>query len=107
MLLCSTAGIVADDDFPGLQMRDLGAHRLKGLVWPEQVFQLVIDGLASEFPSLATPEGAGPATETVTVFFTDLEGMTKLQRRFRRTSFAHSSPSTTSWPRPCSWSSRD
>jgi class 3 adenylate cyclase len=78
LLSRSTAGIVADDDFPGLHMRDLGAHRLKGLVWPEHVFQLVIDGLASEFPSLDTPEGAGPATETATVFFTDLEGLTKL-----------------------------
>lgn len=78
LLSRSTAGIVAGDDFPGLHMRDLGAHRLKGLVWPEQVFQLVIDGLASEFSPLDTPEGAGPAAETATVLFTDLEGLTRL-----------------------------
>ena len=76
LLSRSTAGIVADDDFPELHMRDLGAHRLAGLVWPEQVFQLLIDGLASDFPPLDTPEGAGPATETATVLTTDVEGLT-------------------------------
>jgi class 3 adenylate cyclase len=78
LLSRSTAGIVADDDFPGLHMRDLGAHRLSGLVWPEQVFQLVIDDLLSDFPPLDTPEGAGPATETATVLTTDIEGLTGL-----------------------------
>ena len=78
LLSRSTAGIVADDEFPGLNMRDLGAHRLKGLVWPEEIFELVIDGLAAEFPALDTLEGAGPATETATVLFTDIEGLTRL-----------------------------
>ena len=64
-------------------MRDLGAHRLAGLVWPEQVFQLLIDGLASDFPPLDTPEGAGPATETATVLTTDVEGLTGFATRFR------------------------
>ncbi len=76
LLSRSTAGIVADDDFPGLHMRDLGAHRLKGLVWPEQIFELVIDGLTSDFPPLDTPEGAGAGTETATVLQTDVEQMT-------------------------------
>jgi class 3 adenylate cyclase len=78
LLSRSTAGIVADDPFEGVGLRDLGLHRLKGLVWREQIFQLVIDGLPADFPPLDTLEGAGPATETATVLFTDIEGVTKL-----------------------------
>jgi class 3 adenylate cyclase len=78
LLSRSTAGIVADDSFEGLGLRDLGAHRLKGLIWPEQIFQLVIEGLPMEFPPLETPEGAGPAMETATVLQTDVEGLTGL-----------------------------
>jgi predicted ATPase/class 3 adenylate cyclase len=34
--------------------RDLGAHRLKDLSEPEQVWQLIVDGLTTEFPALRT-----------------------------------------------------
>ena len=37
-------------------VRDLGPHRLKDLSVPERIFQLEIDGLASEFPPLKTLE---------------------------------------------------
>src|SRR4029078_13324429 len=37
-------------------VRDLGAHRLKDLSAPERIYQLVIDGLPSEFPLLKTIE---------------------------------------------------
>jgi class 3 adenylate cyclase len=76
LLSRATAGIVADDPFEGINMRHLGGHRLKGLVWPEEIFELVIDGLASDFPPLDTPEGAGPGTETATVLQTDVERLT-------------------------------
>ena len=42
----------------GVTLRDLGEHRLKDLAHPEWIFQLEIDGLASDFPpldSLETP----------------------------------------------------
>jgi class 3 adenylate cyclase len=78
LLSRSTAGIVADDDFPGLHMRDLGAHRLTGLHWPEQIFQLIIDDLPADHPPLNTPEGAGPAMETATVLTTDVDGLIAL-----------------------------
>jgi predicted ATPase/class 3 adenylate cyclase len=39
-----------------LSLRPLGEHRLKDLAQPEQVFQLTIEGLASDFPSLSTPD---------------------------------------------------
>jgi predicted ATPase/class 3 adenylate cyclase len=35
-------------------LRDLGEHRLKGLVNPERLWQLVVPGLPSEFPPLAS-----------------------------------------------------
>jgi predicted ATPase/class 3 adenylate cyclase len=37
---------------PGVALRDLGAHRLKDLATPEHLYQLDVDGLAVEFPSL-------------------------------------------------------
>ena len=76
LLSRATAGIVADDPFEGINMRHLGGHRLKGLVWPEEIFELVIDGLRSDFPPLDTPEGAGVGTEAATVLQTDIERLT-------------------------------
>jgi class 3 adenylate cyclase len=76
LLSRATAGIIADDLFDGIDMRHLGGHRLKGLVWPEEIFELVIDGLSSDFPPLNTPEGAGPGTETATILMTDIERLT-------------------------------
>jgi predicted ATPase/class 3 adenylate cyclase len=37
-----------------LPLLDLGEHRLKDLLQPEHLFQLLIDGLPSEFPALKT-----------------------------------------------------
>lgn len=40
------------DPRPGVSLRHLGAHRLKDLLQPEHLFQVVIDGLPVEFPPL-------------------------------------------------------
>ena len=40
----------------GLQVRDLGEHRLKDLSRPEHLYQLVIPGLPEEFPPLKSLE---------------------------------------------------
>jgi class 3 adenylate cyclase len=77
LLSRSTAGLVADEDLEGVALLDLGDHRLKGLEHPERIFQLVINGLDSDFPPLETIEGAGLGTETVTVLTTDLAGLTR------------------------------
>jgi predicted ATPase/class 3 adenylate cyclase len=37
---------------PGLRLRDLGPHRLKDLARSERIFQLLIDGLPTDFPPL-------------------------------------------------------
>jgi predicted ATPase/class 3 adenylate cyclase len=49
-----TAGLVRDDPSGGLELLDLGEHRLKDLIRPERVFQVVIPGLCSEFPPLVS-----------------------------------------------------
>src|SRR5207248_41915 len=38
----------------GVSLRDLGAHRLKDLEQPSQLFQLIIASLPTDFPSLKT-----------------------------------------------------
>jgi class 3 adenylate cyclase len=80
LLSRSTAGLVADDELDGVAIRDLGAHRLRDLQGVERIFQLVVDGLAAEFPPLATVEGAGSGTETATIVFGDVQGFTALGR---------------------------
>jgi predicted ATPase/class 3 adenylate cyclase len=42
---------------PGVQLRDLGIHRLKDLTEPEHLFQVVHDGLRSDFPAPRTLDG--------------------------------------------------
>ena len=41
-------------DPPGVQLLDLGDHRLKDLTRPEHIFQLVVPGLPAHFPALRT-----------------------------------------------------
>jgi predicted ATPase/class 3 adenylate cyclase len=48
----ATWALVARALPPGVSLRDLGSHRLKDLPQPERLFQICIDGLASEFPPL-------------------------------------------------------
>ena len=76
LLSRSTAGLIDDEDIPGVGLRDLGAHRLKGLDRPERIFQLLVDDLPSEFPPLNTMEGAGLATEMLVILFGDLGSST-------------------------------
>lgn len=61
-----------DEAVPGLDIRDLGEHRLKDFERPERLFQLVVEGLPSDFPPLRSAALQMPLTGTVTVAFTDL-----------------------------------
>ena len=40
----------------GVSLRDLGEHRLKDLQHPERIFQLVVAGIAADFPPLRMPD---------------------------------------------------
>jgi class 3 adenylate cyclase len=79
LLSASTTAIVQDALLDELGLRDLGAHRLKGLLRPERIFQLIIPGLPDTFPplqSLDARTGPGAGSEEVriltTVLFTDI-----------------------------------
>jgi predicted ATPase/class 3 adenylate cyclase len=50
----ATYNLARDSLSTGISFRDLGEHRLKDLERPEQVFQLVIPGIPSDFPPLKT-----------------------------------------------------
>ncbi|MGQ0466908.1 MAG: helix-turn-helix transcriptional regulator [Sporichthyaceae bacterium] len=52
----STADVAADMLPPGIALTDLGAHRLKDLSRPEQVFQVCHPDLRSQFPPLRSLE---------------------------------------------------
>ncbi len=39
---------------PGALLKDLGEHRLKGLAWPERLYQVVASDLPGDFPPLPT-----------------------------------------------------
>ena len=56
-LLSPTTRELVEDELPdGIALRDLGEHRLKDLTRPQRLSQLVIAGLANEFPAFRTLE---------------------------------------------------
>ncbi|MFN8384849.1 MAG: adenylate/guanylate cyclase domain-containing protein [Anaerolineales bacterium] len=46
--------IIRDNPPPNVELRDLGEHRLKDLIRPKHIFQLVAPSLPSDFPPLKT-----------------------------------------------------
>lgn len=54
LLSQATQELVRDRIPPGVTLRDMGERRLKDLLRPEQIFQLVIPDLPADFPSLKT-----------------------------------------------------
>ena len=53
-IICSAvAAVLARDGLPAsIELLDLGSHRLRDIDRPEQVYQVVVDDLAREFPPL-------------------------------------------------------
>ncbi|HET7519421.1 MAG TPA: adenylate/guanylate cyclase domain-containing protein [Actinomycetes bacterium] len=56
LLSAASAALVADQLPDGAALLELGAHRLKDLGRPEQLFQLVHPAIPHDFPPLATPD---------------------------------------------------
>jgi class 3 adenylate cyclase len=79
LLSKSTAALIEDVLIDGLSLRDLGAHRLKGLLRPERIFQLIIPDLPADFPPLRSLDthGRAPGRVLTTVLFVDMVGMTE------------------------------
>jgi class 3 adenylate cyclase len=59
LLSRSTAALVEEALIGGVSLRDLGAHRLKGLPRPERIFQLTIPDLPTDFPPLQSLDTQG------------------------------------------------
>jgi predicted ATPase len=57
LLTEATQALGRDGLPPGVDLRDLGEHRLRDLVRPERIFQLIAPGLPAEFPPLKTLSG--------------------------------------------------
>jgi WD40 repeat protein/DNA-binding SARP family transcriptional activator len=55
ILLSQTTRELVVQDLPeGMTIRDLGEHRLKDMKYPSSIYQLVVDGLPAEFPTIRT-----------------------------------------------------
>jgi predicted ATPase/class 3 adenylate cyclase len=80
LLSAATAALVRDALADGIVLRDLGEHRLKGLLSPEQLLQVVAPGLRTEFPPLATSTHSLPAERDTFVGRGD--ALADLDRRF-------------------------
>ena len=53
----ATATLAGQDLGEGTTLRDLGEHRLKDLAQPERVYQLVLEGVANDFPPVRSWKG--------------------------------------------------
>jgi class 3 adenylate cyclase len=93
LLSNATAGIVEDLGLEGVQLHDLGDHRLKDMRALQRLFQLDIDGLVSEFPPLKSLDTADSITTLLAVDLADWslairefgdERMTVAARKFHR-----------------------
>jgi class 3 adenylate cyclase len=87
LLSRATAGIVDDEQIAGVSLRDLGEFRLKDFDRPERIFQLVIDGMPSEFPPLRGVDQQPPLTGTVTIVMAEGRHMMRLRRELPREHF--------------------
>ena len=57
ILLSAATRVLVERDLPeGTHLLDLGAHRLKDLPRPESIWQLVVEGLPSDFPALRSQD---------------------------------------------------
>jgi predicted ATPase/class 3 adenylate cyclase len=55
VLLSATTRSLVEGSLPsGVTLRDMGEHRLKDLSRPERIWDLLIEGMASDFPALRT-----------------------------------------------------
>jgi predicted ATPase/class 3 adenylate cyclase/Tfp pilus assembly protein PilF len=54
LLTQATYELVRDFLPEGVELRDVGTHRLKDLIRPEHIYQVIVPGLLSDFPPLKT-----------------------------------------------------
>ena len=61
----TTQNLLVDELPPGVELTSLGTQYLKDLDRPEVIFQVIADGLATEFPPLGTTEESADSIELV------------------------------------------
>jgi predicted ATPase/class 3 adenylate cyclase len=88
VLLSDAARILVHDSLPsGVTIRDLGSHALKDFEDPFPLFDLVIEGLPSEFPPIRTAEAPSTTLPTSRTSFIgrdrELDEVGELLRRAR------------------------
>jgi predicted ATPase/class 3 adenylate cyclase len=82
----TTRGLVEGSLKSGLRLRDLGRHRLKDLAQPEQLYQLVIDGVQETFPAIRTLDATQNNLPTqLTSFVGRADAVTEGKRLLRNT----------------------
>jgi class 3 adenylate cyclase len=62
VLISETTRALVRGDLGGLELQDLGEHRLKDIEHPERLFQLAGKGLATDFPVLRGVDRPAPAS---------------------------------------------
>jgi class 3 adenylate cyclase len=72
----ATAGVVEDAELAGVELVDLGEHRLKDIRRPQRLFQVWVAGLPSRFEPLK----AGPQPGIMTFVGTDVSGWSRVIR---------------------------
>jgi class 3 adenylate cyclase len=91
LLSGATAELLSEALPAGVRLRDLGAHRLKDLGRPEQVYQLEADFLPADFPPLASldnPDLPNNLPGQLSAFIGREQELAEVTR----------------WPRPAGWS---
>ncbi|MGE5464542.1 MAG: AAA family ATPase, partial [Syntrophothermus sp.] len=87
VLISAAAQELLIDDFPSdVSFRDLGERRLKDLIRPEHIYQLVIPGLPVDFPPLKTLE---TYRHNLPVQLTSFIGREKEMKDVKRSALEH------------------
>jgi predicted ATPase/class 3 adenylate cyclase/tetratricopeptide (TPR) repeat protein len=82
LLLSATTGELIRDRLPqGVALREMGEHRLKGLLNPEHLLQVVAPGMRTAFPPLASFNGHSLPAES-DLFVGRRDALAELARRF-------------------------
>ena len=68
----STMAVLEDEPLDGIELRELGHHKLKDFERPERLFQVVIPGLRAEFPPLRAQHHLGRLIDHVHLRVRDL-----------------------------------
>jgi predicted ATPase/class 3 adenylate cyclase len=86
VLLSGAARALVEQELPaGVTLRTLGRHRLKDLPHPEELHQLVIDGLPSEFPPPRSLEASTNLPAPLTSFVGRLRELTRVKELLEQT----------------------